>query len=130
MPELVHGLEGFREDLYNPGQDTGRVTGGFWRSFNNRKKWKSGIRVGEYIRQVKERAKEDLPPRIYTVDFVLKGNGRVTAVEVTSSRRRHSLPGMSAFAAAFQPQRQLLVGGQGVPLEEFLSVPAEKWLNP
>ncbi|MFA6091505.1 MAG: ATP-binding protein [Elusimicrobiota bacterium] len=64
------------------------------------------------------------------VDFVLKGHGRVTAVEVTSSRRKDSLPGMAAFAEEFHPQRQLLVGGQGIPLEEFLSAPVEKWVAP
>ena len=66
----------------------------------------------------------------HEVDFVLAGKGRVTAIEVTSSRRKDSLPGMAAFAQAFHPQRQLLVGGQGIPLEEFLSAPAEKWANP
>ncbi|HAH05474.1 MAG TPA: AAA family ATPase [Elusimicrobia bacterium] len=61
------------------------------------------------------------------VDFVLKGRGRVTAVEVSSSRRKDYTPGMAAFAEEFHPQRQLLVGGQGIPLEEFLSASAEDW---
>ncbi len=29
----------------------------------------------------------------------------------------------------FKPKRQLLVGGQGIPLEEFLSKPAAHWLG-
>ncbi|NNN06606.1 MAG: ATP-binding protein [Elusimicrobia bacterium] len=62
------------------------------------------------------------------VDFVLKGKGRVTALEVTSSRRKDSLPGMAEFAKEFKPQRQLLVGGQGIPLEEFLATPPEKFV--
>jgi predicted AAA+ superfamily ATPase len=63
------------------------------------------------------------------VDFVLKGKGRVAAVEVTSSRRKDSWPGMASFCEKFHPQRQLLVGGQGIPLEEFLSSPIERWLD-
>lgn len=63
----------------------------------------------------------------HEVDFVLKGKGRVTALEVTSSRRKDSLPGMTEFAAEFSPHRKLLIGGQGIPLEEFLSTPPEKW---
>lgn len=36
--------------------------------------------------------------------------------------------GMDAFARAFNPQRKLLVGGQGIPVGEFLSMPVENWL--
>jgi hypothetical protein len=38
------------------------------------------------------------------------------------------LSGMEAFAADFQPKRQLLVGGDGIALDDFLSRPAESWL--
>jgi hypothetical protein len=40
-----------------------------------------------------------------------------------------SLPGMEAFAQRFKPKRKLLVGGQGIPLEEFLLQPAGYWLQ-
>lgn len=66
----------------------------------------------------------------HEVDFVLKGKGHVTALEVTSSRRKDSLPGMAAFAKEFRPQRKLLVGAQGIPLEEFLATPPQKWAAP
>jgi hypothetical protein len=36
---------------------------------------------------------------------------------------------MEAFAKQFKPKRKLLVGGQGIPLEEFLMQPAEHWLQ-
>lgn len=62
------------------------------------------------------------------VDFILKGKGRVTALEVTSSRRKDSLPGLAEFAKEFHPQRKLLVGGQGIPLEEFLATPPERFI--
>jgi len=51
-------------------------------------------------------------------------------LEVTSSRRKDSLPGMGEFAKEFKPQRKLLIGGQGIPLEEFLATPPEKWVAP
>ena len=62
------------------------------------------------------------------VEFILKGKGRVTAFEVTSSRRKDSLPGLAECAKEFHPQRTLLIGGQGVPLEEFLATPPEKFV--
>jgi hypothetical protein len=36
---------------------------------------------------------------------------------------------MAAFAAAFRPSRTLLVGGDGIPLQEFLSQPVDHWLR-
>jgi hypothetical protein len=63
------------------------------------------------------------------VDFVFRAGRRVAAIEVKSGRGAESLPGMEAFAAAFRPQRKLLVGGDGIPLEDFLSRPVEHWLR-
>jgi uncharacterized protein len=67
--------------------------------------------------------------RNHEVDFVLRQDRNVVAIEVKSGRRRESLPGMEAFVRQFKPRRQLLVGAQGVPLEEFLSQPAAEWLR-
>jgi predicted AAA+ superfamily ATPase len=63
------------------------------------------------------------------VDFVLRGGRHLAAIEVKSGRRREALPGVAAFMAAFRPTRTLLVGGQGVSLEEFLLRPAKYWLG-
>ena len=63
------------------------------------------------------------------VDFVLRSGPRVVAIEVTSGRRKDSLPGLAAFGKAFQPSRTLLVGGQGLPVQEFLLTPPEEWLR-
>lgn len=63
------------------------------------------------------------------VDFVLRAGRRMVPVEVTSGRRKGAMPGMEAFARRFRPARTLLVGGQGVPLEEFLSRPADAWVT-
>jgi uncharacterized protein len=67
--------------------------------------------------------------RNHEVDFVLQQGKTTVAIEVKSGARRESLPGMEAFARIFKPKRQLLVGGQGVALEEFLSRPAAHWLQ-
>jgi hypothetical protein len=63
------------------------------------------------------------------VDFVLSRGRDLVALEVKSGRKREALPGMDAFARAFAPRRTLLVGGDGIPLEEFFSRPTEFWLG-
>ena len=60
---------------------------------------------------------------------MLKKHDSLVAVEVTSSRRKDSTPGMALFAKEFHPYKKFLVGGQGIPLEEFLSRSADVWLN-
>jgi hypothetical protein len=61
------------------------------------------------------------------VDCVLAEGDKVVAVEVKTSSRRRSLPGLDAFAREFTVQKKLPVGGQGIPLEEFLTTEAEAW---
>ncbi len=63
------------------------------------------------------------------VDFVVRAGKRLLAIEVQSGRRRDTLPGMAAFAETFQPDRTLLVGGDGIELESFLSRSAGEWLD-
>jgi uncharacterized protein len=63
------------------------------------------------------------------VDFVLQRGKNVVAIAVKSGRRREALPGMEAFAKQFKLNRQLLVGGQGIALEEFLSKPTAHGLQ-
>ena len=62
------------------------------------------------------------------MDFVVQSGRRLTAIEVKSGRGSDTLPGMEAFAAAFRPHRQLLVGGDGIPVEEFLMQPVGHWV--
>lgn len=63
------------------------------------------------------------------VDFVLQHGAACVAIEVKSGRRKDTLPGMAAFADAFRPKKSLLVGASGLPLAEFLSLPAEHWFS-
>lgn len=66
--------------------------------------------------------------RNHEVDFVVKTGRRLAAIEVKSGRAPQSHRGTAAFAAAFKPQRSLLVGGDGIELGEFLSRPALHWI--
>ena len=61
------------------------------------------------------------------VDFVLAKGGKVVAIEVTSARRKTGLPGIEAFSEEFDIHKMLLVGGQGIPIEEFLNAPPDTW---
>jgi hypothetical protein len=63
------------------------------------------------------------------VDFVLSRGRDLAAVEVKTGRKRETLPGMDAFARAFSPKRQILAGGDGLPLDEVFGRPAEYWLR-
>ena len=62
------------------------------------------------------------------VDFVAKAGSRLTAIEVKSGRAPQTHPGTAAFAAAFKVRRTLLVGGDGISVEDFLGRPVRDWL--
>jgi predicted AAA+ superfamily ATPase len=64
------------------------------------------------------------------VDFVVEAGRRVVAIEVKSGRTPATLPGMAAFKSRFRVDRTLLVGGDGIPVEEFLARPATHWIAP
>lgn len=63
------------------------------------------------------------------VDFILRAGRRIIAIEVKSGRTREAHPGLAAFADAFKPQRTLLVGGDGIPVRDFLLQPVEHWVK-
>ena len=62
------------------------------------------------------------------LDFVVKAQSRLTAIEVKSGRVPQAHRGTAAFAAAFKVKRTLLVGGDGIAVEDFLSRPVAQWL--
>lgn len=62
------------------------------------------------------------------VDFVLSRGQLVTAIEVKSGKSGRSMPGLSAFATAYPGSKRLVIGEDGIPLVEFLTEPAERWL--
>jgi len=54
------------------------------------------------------------------VDFIIRTGKKLVALEVKSGRRKGNLSGMASFDRAFHPDHKLLVGADGIPLDEFL----------
>lgn len=79
-----------------------------------------------------------LPPLAYSghywrngdaeVDFVVARPGRLWALEVKSGRGGKT-PGLPAFRKRFPEAKSLLIGGGGVPLEEFFNNPPGVWFD-
>ena len=63
------------------------------------------------------------------VDFILSRGRDIVAIEVKSGRRKAALSGMDAFSKEFKGKRNLLVGKQGIPLEQFLLIPPPAWFK-
>jgi predicted AAA+ superfamily ATPase len=54
------------------------------------------------------------------VDFILQKGNDIIGIEVKSGEKRTSLPGLNAFSKQFPVTKKLLVGAQGISIEEFL----------
>jgi len=63
----------------------------------------------------------------HEVDFVVARGNDVWAIEVKSGRSGKT-SGLTRFRTRYPEARVLLVGGQGIPLEEFFSRNAGSWL--
>lgn len=64
----------------------------------------------------------------YEVDFILKKGKSLVAIEVKSSYKKEKLSGMEEFVKAFHPTRVLIIGDQGVSIEDFLKSQIEDWI--
>jgi hypothetical protein len=58
----------------------------------------------------------------HEVDFVLQKGSEVIGIEVKSGRNK-SASGIPEFTKRFNPEKLLLVGRGGIPVEEFLTAP-------
>ena len=68
--------------------------------------------------------------RTREVDFVLQRGPKLVAIEVKSGPpRRSDSRALEAFAARFRGATALLVGENGIPLNEFLTAPAATWFD-
>ena len=65
----------------------------------------------------------------HEVDFVLKYGPRLVGIEVKSGPEAGSSRGLEEFEKTFKPARTMLVGEQGISLEEFLSRAATDWFD-
>lgn len=63
----------------------------------------------------------------HEVDFIVRAGRTVTAIEVKSGRAPTEHAGTAAFLKAFKAQRSLLVGGDGITLQDFLGRPVAHW---
>jgi predicted AAA+ superfamily ATPase len=62
------------------------------------------------------------------VDFVVRRNDILTAIEVKSGRSRSSTRGLAAFSSRHSVGRRLLVGEDGIALADVLGSPPERYL--
>jgi len=62
------------------------------------------------------------------VDFVLQAGEKITAIEVKSAGAGGRRAGMMAFDRKYAPRYKLLVGGDGIPVEEFLKNDLSQWV--
>ena len=67
--------------------------------------------------------------RYHEVDFVLRRGPNLAAIEVKSGSDPVSTAGVAEFGRRFNPRRTIVVGEHGIPLGEFLSLPADHWLD-
>lgn len=65
----------------------------------------------------------------YEIDFLLQYGDELIAIEVKSGSQSSALPGMKRFNEQFKVKRNLLLGADGLPLEDFLSTPIEDWFT-
>ena len=63
------------------------------------------------------------------VDFVISDGKSVVAIEVKSGAQAGSGRGLNAFTRTYPDSRPLLVGADGVPVEDFLERSAGDWLR-
>jgi len=62
------------------------------------------------------------------VDFVVARGIELCAIEVKSGRSG-KVSSLEAFRARFPDARLIAVGGNGIPLQDFFSTPADRWLK-
>ena len=63
------------------------------------------------------------------VDFVLQRGPHIIPIEVKSGPNTKPIQGMGEFTQRFKSSRSFLVGEGGIPLDEFLTVPAPYWFE-
>ena len=65
----------------------------------------------------------------HEVDFVVERGPQLVGVEVKSGPVRRALRGVTAFEERFKPHRTMVIGDDGIALNEFLAQPIGYWLD-
>ena len=63
------------------------------------------------------------------VDFILEWRKKIIAIEVKSGLAKEAQPGITAFCEQYKTVLSLVVGGQNLSLEKFLSTPVVEWFG-
>ena len=63
------------------------------------------------------------------VDFVLRHGDSITAIEVKSGKASVNRTGIDLFNNKFKPNRIILVGDQGIPMEKFFLTPLSNFID-
>ena len=61
------------------------------------------------------------------VDFVVQSGDKVVALEIKSGRRG-KVSGLEAFKREYKKSRTMIIGGNGIPLQEFFTLPLKELL--
>jgi predicted AAA+ superfamily ATPase len=65
---------------------------------------------------------------MYEVDYVLAAHDRVLAIEVYSGEGSHTRRGLERFRRKFPDAGEVLIGGDGLPLEKALTLRSSEYL--
>ena len=63
------------------------------------------------------------------VDFAVEHNKKLLAIEVKSGEKAKNLSGLKTFVDKYKNTKELLVGANGISLQEFLSHPIDYWFD-
>jgi len=63
------------------------------------------------------------------VDFVIRKEESLLTVSIKDKNKETKAPGVAIFSEIYHPQQNLIVGDQGIPVEEFLLTPLEHWID-
>jgi hypothetical protein len=63
------------------------------------------------------------------VDFILRKGTFITAIEVKTLYKKETFSGMKTFSEKFKPKRMLIIGNQGITLEEFFKESIYSWVE-
>ena len=119
--------------VYNSGLLSANSSLSFRDAYLDPKKWGRWVEtaVGAYLINHADR----LEYKLYywrnddnEVDFVLQHSRKLIAIEVKSGRRQAN-QGMYEFAKLFHPDVELVVGGEAVSIEQFLSLDLGQLIN-
>ncbi len=64
----------------------------------------------------------------YEVDYVIARGADIRAIEVKSGASK-KLSGLARFQSQYPEAKSLIIGGPGIPLEEFFSTDPKRWLQ-